>query len=91
MKIIKTSRERPFSVIEKGEAFEHNGEVHIKLSLDDHIDLNTGIKTNAVDLERGKLKYFDKNEFVEICDAELIITESSKYMFEMEKDKEHEE
>lgn len=91
MKITKTSRERPFSVIEKGETFEHNGEVHMRLNRDDHIDLNTGFTINAVNLERGELKHFDKNEFVEICDAELVIMEPFKYMFEMEKDKEHEE
>ena len=62
MKITKTSRERPFSVIEKGETFEQNGEVHMRLNRDDHIDLNTGFTINAVNLERGELKHFDKKQ-----------------------------
>ena len=91
MKITKTSRERPFSVIEKGETFEQNGEVHMRLNRDDHINLNTGFTINAINLERGELKHFDKNEFVKICDAELVIMEPFECVFEMEKDKEHEE
>ena len=91
MKIIKTSRERPFSVIEKGETFEHNGEVHMRLNQDDHIDLNSGFTINAVNLERGELKHFNENEFVKICDAELVITEPFECIVEMEEDKEHEE
>lgn len=78
MKITKTSRKRPFSVIEKGETFEHNGEAHMRLNRDDHIDLNTGFTINAVNLERGELKHFDKNEFVKVCDAELVIMEPFK-------------
>lgn len=91
MKITKTSRERPFSVIEEGEIFEHNGETHMRLNRDDHIDLNTGFPINAVNLERGELEHFAKNEFVKICDAELVIAEPLECIFEMEKDKEHEE
>lgn len=91
MKITKISRERPFSVIEKGGTFKHDREVHMRLDRDDHIDPNTGFTINAVNLERGELKHFDKNEFVKICDAELVIMEPYEHMFEMEKDKEHEE
>ena len=78
MKITKTSRKRPFSVIEKGETFEHNGEAHMRLSWDHYIDPNAGFTINAVNLERGELKHFDKNEFVKVCDAELVIMEPFK-------------
>ena len=91
MKITKISRERPFSVIEIGETFKHVREVDMRLDRDDHLDLHPGFTINAVNLERGELKHFDKNEFVKICDAELVIMEPYEHMFEMEKDKEHEE
>lgn len=73
MKITKESGERPFSAIEKGSVFERNGKIHMRLDRDYHMKFDNGIAINAVDLERGKLEHFDKNEFVKICNADLIV------------------
>ena len=84
MKITRANRERPFSFIERKGAFEHRGEIHMRLDRD-HMELNTGVYINAVNLERGELKHFDENEFVRVCDAELVITEAFQCMSEREK------